>query len=68
MSDDPYNEKDSEIRGSSSSKSLYNKSTTSSIILPKHKPSGEGHGAAKPVRFLPGGGAPEIAKDRTRSL
>jgi hypothetical protein len=33
-------------------KSYYNKSTTSSIILPKHELSGEGHEAAKTVRSL----------------
>jgi hypothetical protein len=54
MSDDSYhNKKNSGVHnGSSFSRSFYNKTTTSTIHLPKHKLNGEGSGAVKTARSL----------------
>jgi hypothetical protein len=54
MSDDSYqdNGNSGHPKGSSFSKSFYNKTTTSTIHLPKHKLNGEGSEAAKTARYL----------------
>ena len=54
MSDDSYQQdgNSGHSKGSSFSKSFYNKNTTSTIHLPKHKLNGEGSEAAKTARYL----------------
>ena len=54
MSDDSYHQDENSrhSKGSSFSKSFYNKNTTSTIHLPKAKLTGEGSEAAKTARYL----------------